>query len=102
VRHLADQVRLEVNGAMKTLRADLALAARVAAQSPHDGKRSERKTVGVEGRRELQEAELVVNEFRQLVKSELRALMTRDALEPGTAVRLKEQLDAVRAGIGGR
>jgi len=101
VRHLADQVRLEVNGAMKTLRADLAVAAREAKQNAREGKRTERKTAGVQGRQELQEAELVVNEFRQLVKSELRALVTKDALEPGTAVRLKEQLDAVRAGIGG-
>lgn len=102
VRHLADQVRLEVNGAMKTLRADLAVAAREAKQNARDGKHAERRTAGVQGRQELQEAELVVNEFRQLVKSELRALVTKDALEPGTARRLKEQLDAVRAGIGGR
>ena len=100
VRHLADQVRLDVNDAMKSLRADLAVAAREAKQNAH--KQSERKTAGVQGRQELQEAELVVNEFRQLVKSELRALVTKDALEPGTATRLKEQLDAVRAGIGGR
>jgi len=100
VRHLADQVRLDVNDAMKSLRADLAVAAREAKTNAH--KQSERKTAGVQGRQELQEAELVVNEFRQLVKSELRALVTKDALEPGTATRLKEQLDAVRAGIGGR
>jgi DNA-binding PadR family transcriptional regulator len=102
VRHLADQVRLDVNSAMKTLRADLAAAAREAQHDSRDQKRAERRTVGVEGRRELQEAELVVNEFRQLVKSELRALVTRDELAPGTAARLKEQLDAVRAGVGGR
>ena len=102
VRHLADQVRLDVNSAMKTLRADLAAAARETQHDVRDQKRSERKTAGVQGRRELQEAELVVNEFRQLVKSELRALVTRDELAPGTAARLKEQLDAVRAGVGGR
>lgn len=102
VRHLADQVRLDVNRAMKSLRADLAVAAREAQQEARGEKRAAGKTVGVQGRQELQEAELVVNEFRQLVKSELRMLVTKDQLQPGTAARLKDQLDAVRAGIGGR
>jgi len=102
VRHLADQVRLDVNGAMKSLRADLAVAAREAQLNPRGEKRSERKTAGVQGRQELQEAELVVNEFRHLMKSELRVLVTKDALKPGTAARLKEQLDSVRAGLVGR
>ncbi|MEX1079924.1 MAG: PadR family transcriptional regulator [Homoserinimonas sp.] len=102
VRHLADQVRLDVNGAMKSLRADLAVAARDAQQAARGEKRAARRTAGVQGRQELQEAELVVNEFRQLLKSELRALVARDELPPGTATRLKEQLDAVRAGVGGR
>lgn len=101
VRHLADRVRLDVSDAMKSLRADLAVAAREAQLNPRDEKRSERRTVGVQSRQELQEAELVVNEFRHLVKSELRALATKSTLEAGTAVRLKEQLDAVRAAIGG-
>lgn len=102
VRHLADQVHLDVNGVMKSLRADLAVAAREAQQDGRNEKRAAQKTVGVRGRRELHEAELVVNEFRQLVKSELRALVIKDELKPGAAARLKEQLDAVRAGIGGR
>ncbi|MHA6669509.1 PadR family transcriptional regulator [Homoserinimonas sp. A447] len=102
VRHLADQVRADVNNAMRSLRADLAAAAREAQQDARSEKRAERKTVGVQGRRELQEAELVVNEFRNLVRSELRTLVATDALAPGTAARLKEQLDAVRAGFGGR
>jgi DNA-binding PadR family transcriptional regulator len=102
VRHLADQVRVDVNNAMRSLRADLAAAAREAQQDAHSEKRAERKTVGVQGRRELQEAELVVNEFRNLVRSELRTLVATDTLVPGTAARLKEQLDAVRAGVGGR
>jgi DNA-binding PadR family transcriptional regulator len=101
VRHLADQVRMDVNDAMKSLRADLAAAAREARHETQNGKRAERKTVGVQSRRELQEAELVVNEFRNLLRSELRSLVSRDALAPGTATRLKEQLDAVRAGVGG-
>lgn len=102
VRHLADQVRSDVNGAMKTLRADLAAAAREAQQEARGAKRTHRKTVGVQARQELQEAELVVNEFRNLVRSELRTLVATDALAPGTAARLKQQLDAVRAGVGGR
>lgn len=102
VLHLADQGRLDVNGAMKTLRADLAAAAREAQHDARGEKRTQRKTVGIQSRRELQEAELVVNEFRQLLRSELRTLVTRDALSPGTAARLKEQLDAVRAGVGRR
>lgn len=101
VRHLADQVRSDVNDAMKSLRADLAAAAREAQQYARSEKRTEHKTAGVQSRRELQEAELVVNEFRSLLRSELRSLVVTDGLAPGTATRLKEQLDAVRAGFGG-
>lgn len=99
VRHLADQVRVDVNDAMKSLRADLAAAAREAKQETRSAAHTVKKTAGLGSRRELQEAELVINEFRHLVRSELRTLAARDAIPEGTATRLKAQLDAVHTSI---
>ena len=102
VRHLADEVRRNVNGAMKSLRADLAAAAREATQEARGAAQTVNKTSGMLSRQQLQEAELVINEFRHQLRSELRTLAARDAVPVGTATRLKEQLDEVRASVTAR
>ena len=94
VRRLADEVRSSVNVAMKSLRADLAAAAREARQETRSVTGPVR-TVALNGRRELQEAELVINEFRHQLRADLRELAARDAIPKGTATRLKEQLKSV-------
>jgi DNA-binding PadR family transcriptional regulator len=81
VRRLADEVRASVNDAMRTLRADLAAAAREARAEaaprpvPHDDRS------GARGR--VQEADAALTEFRAEVRGELRSALAdgRDAEE---------------------
>ena len=97
VRRLADEVRLSVDAAMKSLRADLAAAAREA----RDDAREARRTVRVDVVREasssrFREAEMVVNEFRHQVRTDLRRLAARGEVSENTVALLRTQLDAVR------
>lgn len=95
VRHLADRVRADVDDAMRSVRADLAAAARETRSGTRQEASVDSTAVGVASQRELQEAELALNEFRQLVRSELRRLAAGDAVPVGTAVQLKTKLDAI-------
>lgn len=145
VRRLADQVRTGVNAAMKTLRADLASAARQArgAASPeshgYDGTPGswdptgsstwERPTqveqpsaapstanapadatprnapadVSGASRQEstqaLREADMVLNEFRQQLRTDLRTQAARSVIPTDTVPALRRQLAEVRASI---
>lgn len=97
VRRLADEVRSGVNAAMKSLRADLASAAREA--------KSESKTAGsesnlhTESNRALREADMVLNEFRQQLRADLRTAAYRSRVPAETVSDLRRQLEAVRASI---
>lgn len=98
VRRLADEVRLSVNQAMKSLRADLAAAAREARTEA----RQTGRTVKGDGPREassgnLRAAEMVLNEFRHQVRSELRSMAARGQLSKETVADLRSQLDEVRS-----
>lgn len=108
VRSLADEVRLSVSDAMKTLRADLAAAARETkgdarpAPSPdssvdNSADASAERAAGVAARRELQESELVLNDVRHRLRTELRVRTARNDLPAGTAERLRTRLDEVLA-----
>jgi DNA-binding PadR family transcriptional regulator len=136
VRRLADQVRSGVNSAMKTLRADLASAARQArdaateprgddgtpgdseafarrsatsgAEEPDlsdgpDGPDGSVRTDGSDARsashRALHEADMVLNEFRQQVRADLRTQAYRSVMPPDTVSSLRRQLADVRASI---
>lgn len=100
VRSLADEVRVSVADAMKTLRADLAAAARDAKAdarpSPATSPGHER---GVAARARAQQSELVLGDFRHRLRTELRVRAQRDELPEGTPERLRERLDAVLAGL---
>ncbi|TFD64423.1 PadR family transcriptional regulator [Cryobacterium ruanii] len=146
VRRLADQVRSGVNSAMKTLRADLASAARQArdAASPeprgYDGTPDSWDPTGASTRgrptppeqppmapantdaspeaaatdatssgdpstprhdstRSLREADMVLNEFRQQLRTDLRTQAYRSIMPPDTVSSLRRQLAEVRANI---
>lgn len=139
VRRLADQVRSGVNSAMKTLRADLASAARQARDAtpshPHgyDGTADSwdpagsppgenvRPTPGAtagpptesssadasgdgssprhDSTRALREADMVLNEFRQQLRADLRTQAYRSVMPPDTVRSLRRQLADVRANI---
>jgi len=89
VRRLADEVRTSVNDAMKTLRADLASAARDARY----------ESVRTESRENLQKAEIVIAEFRHQLRSDLRTQVSKGELSSEAVTALKAQLDVVRENL---
>ena len=123
VRRLADQVRNGVNSAMKTLRADLASAARQARNAAtaeprgYDGtpeswdapdapaaaktppSTNDETSARVESRLALHEADMVLNEFRQQLRTDLRTQAARSVVPPATVTSLRRQLADVRASI---
>jgi DNA-binding PadR family transcriptional regulator len=95
VRRLADEVRSSVNDAMRTLRADLAAAAREARTEARDAGRTVRanlKDSQVQSRGQLQEAEILLAEFRAQIRSELRKQVVTKELP-------QETVDLLRTGL---
>ena len=108
VRRLANEVRSSVNDAMKTLRADLAAAARDARTDAHDasrGERTETHTTGwsddprVEARMALRDAEATINDFRQQLRSDLRAQVAEGRLDREVVELITTGLTALRREI---
>ncbi|TFD77275.1 PadR family transcriptional regulator [Cryobacterium sp. Sr8] len=100
VRRLADEVRMGVNAAMKSLRADLASAARQArdesaGQAGH-GATSNQHT---ESNLALHEADMVLNEFRQKLRADLRTQASRGRVPAEAVPELRRRLAEVRADI---
>jgi DNA-binding PadR family transcriptional regulator len=102
VRRLANEVRTSVNDAMKSLRADLAAAAR---EARDDARPSDRAAYGspsstrTESRGNLQDAEVLISEFRHQLRSELREWMSHSDLAADTIAVLRRELDGVRAAV---
>lgn len=106
VRRLADEVRSSVNDAMRTLRADLAAAAREARDGAREATREasrvireEHRTTVVENRGQLQEAELILADFRSAVRSELRKAGVSGEIPQQTVDLLRTGLDEVRRSV---
>lgn len=107
LRRMADEVRAGVNQAMKSLRADLAAAAR---EAKEDAKRFARETTPQdtapdargESRLALREAEIVLNEFRQQVRADLRQASMRDGIPAAAIGGLREGLSRVRSELLGK
>jgi len=108
VRRLADEVRHSVNDAMKTLRADLAAAARDARSEARDPGRRERTETRptdwgddprVQARMALRDAEAAINEFRQQVRSDLRAQAAHGRLDDGIVATITAGLTSLRQEI---
>lgn len=97
VRRLADEVRAGVNEAMRSLRADLASAAREAKRGvrPVDIQYDQRQNANAAAR----EAEAVLNEFRQQVRTDLRSQAARGGVPDSLIPQLKLELARVRATI---
>ncbi len=97
VRRLADEVRSSVNDAMRTLRADLASAARDARTDAREAGRSVKLDPANQSnpgsRGQLAQAEVVINQFRAELRSELRLSVSR-----GTEL-THETVDVLRAGL---
>ena len=98
VRRLATDVRNSVNSAMKTLRADLAAAARDSANDVRTAKTAptELKPAREESRVQLQRAEILVSEFRQHVRADLRTQVVTGALTAAAVDLLELRLGELR------
>lgn len=102
VRRLAGEVRESVTSAMSTLRADLAAAARDARDETTRGERDIRfevRSSRVESRARLQEAELLLSEFRTDLRTDLRLDVARGALSQAAIDALRTGLEAVRRAV---
>ncbi|GAB3807416.1 hypothetical protein GCM10028798_31910 [Humibacter antri] len=107
LRRMADEVRAGVNQAMKSLRADLAAAAR---EAKEDAKHFARETSATypapdprtESRLALREAEIVLNEFRQQVRADLRQASMRDGIPAAAVAGLRADLSRVRSELLGK
>ena len=101
VRRLADEVRAGVNDAMRTLRAELASAAREAKRNssrvdPRQEARDAGRDARAAGNAAAREAEAALNEFRQQLRTDLRYQAARGALPADIVPLLKDELDRVR------
>jgi DNA-binding PadR family transcriptional regulator len=101
VRRLADEVRASVNDAMKTLRADLAAAAREArADAPRTTRaEADQHEPRVASRVALHDAEEAIARFRADLRAELRAEAQRGALDRGVVDLLEGRLTEVRRDV---
>ncbi|WP_308797432.1 PadR family transcriptional regulator [Agromyces silvae] len=106
IRRLADGVRASVNDAMRSLRADLASAASEAKRAAKSGSGSGGSggsggttNLHVDSNRAVHEAELVINEFRQQLRTDLRTQAHRGRVSAGAVDRLRSQLAQVRADL---
>jgi DNA-binding PadR family transcriptional regulator len=104
VRRLADEVRAGVNDAMRTLRAELASAAREAKRNAsrvdprQEARDSDRDARGA-GNAAVRDAEAALNEFRQQLRTDLRYQAARGVLPADVVPLLKGELDRVRRAV---
>jgi DNA-binding PadR family transcriptional regulator len=104
VRRLADEVRAGVDDAMRTLRAELASAARQAKRDasrvdPRQQTRDAGRDARAAGARAVREAEAALNEFRQQLRTDLRSEAARGTLPESVVPLLKTELDRVRRAV---
>ena len=97
VRRLADEVRSGVNSAMKSLRADLASAARQAKAGSVPPE--ETQNLHTESNMALREADMVLNEFRQQLRTDLRTQASSSRIPADLVPKLRSDLSRVRADI---
>ncbi|GGH42106.1 PadR family transcriptional regulator [Microbacterium album] len=92
VRLIADEVRVSVREAMRSLRADLAAAATEAPQAAPAPPSAE-EDARMRSRAQLQRAEAIISDFRGRVRGELRAHVARGGELPA------ETVDALHAAL---
>ena len=104
VRRLADEVRSSVSEAMATLRAELAAAASAASGAMRDATTSMHSTISEsrsDGRAQVQRAEVLLAEFRQDVRTELRGAVARGVDVRAAVDDLESRLSRLRPEIVG-
>jgi DNA-binding PadR family transcriptional regulator len=98
VRRIADEVRTGVDAAMKSLRAELAAAASAARGEGAEAPRTTRSDVGAAFRH----ADVVLTDFRQRMRGDLRAASARGGIPADVVPLLEERLTALRSEITAR
>lgn len=101
VRRLADEVRASVTDAMRTLKADLAVAAREARTEAADFARQHEERIAAEepraaSRARLHEAEAALTEFRGDLREELRSAVAAGTLSAEAVQALTDGLADLR------
>lgn len=99
VRRLADNLREDIRANMRGLRADLAATAEAARST---ARAADFRNIGrqpTEGIRELKEAEMLLQAFRDDLRVELRLHASRQPLSPVTLETVKTVLDQARISI---
>ena len=97
VRRLAEGVRAEVDSAMRTLRAELANAAREAKKAASTEPATPQPNA--EATRAMHEADLVITEFRQQLRLEFRSPANRGRVSGETVSILRSRLADVRSEV---
>jgi DNA-binding PadR family transcriptional regulator len=97
VRRLAQGVRAEVDSAMRTLRAELANAAREARKAASTEPATPQPNA--ESTRAMHEADLVITEFRQQLRLEFRNQVNRGRVSGDTVSLLRSRLADVRSEV---
>ena len=104
VRRLADEVRSSVSEAMTSLRAELAAAASAASGAVRDATTSMHSTISEsrsDGRAHVKRAEVLLAEFRQDMRTELRGAVARGVDVRAAVDDLESRLSRLRADIVG-
>lgn len=98
VRRLADEVRAGVNAAMRSLRADLASAARDARREATNvpPQASDSRT---DSQAALRDSDVALAEFRQQLRTDLRTASARGALTDAVVTQLRNELALVRVNM---
>ncbi|MGR0218312.1 helix-turn-helix transcriptional regulator [Agromyces sp. ZXT2-6] len=97
VRRLAEGVRAEVDTAMRSLRAELANAAREARKAATSEPATPQPNA--ESTRAMHEADLAITEFRQQIRLELRSQANRGRVSADTVSLLRTRLADVRSEV---
>ena len=96
VRRLADDVRSSVDAAMRSLRADLAAAAREARDENRTRRQMPREEEREASSGRFREAEMLVNDFRHQVRTDLRRMAARGEVSEDTVTLLRTHLGTLR------
>ncbi|HEU5223329.1 MAG TPA: PadR family transcriptional regulator [Candidatus Lumbricidophila sp.] len=99
VRRIADGVRAEVNDAMRSLRVELAAAAQSAKASAQQTYATGAPSPTTDSSRALHETDVLINEWRQSLRLELRQAARRGAVSPVAVETLRAGLNRVRAEV---
>jgi F0F1-type ATP synthase membrane subunit b/b' len=99
VRRLADDLRADIRSNMRGLRADLAATAEAARTAARSADLSGQARYTAEGQRMLMEAEMLLQAFRDDMRTELRLHTSARPMTPVALETVRTVLDQARVSI---